>query len=452
MHRHNWRMYVGLSLRNPRKTGTPAPPRLGEFLVGMAARLAPFALLLTAACLAQNALQPRTVSWREAQDQFRANNLELLAGKVTIDEARADETTAFLRPNPNLTLGWDQLTPFHSDPYQPVAQSYLFWSLDYLHERQHKRELRLASAQKQTAITAQAQVDLERNLMFNLRDAFVRVMQAKAVASLAKENLDYYDKVLAINKDRFNAGAIARVDFDRLELQRVQYESDLATAQVNVRTAKIDLQALLRDKTPVDQFDVADKFDFQEPLTTIEELRAFARDNRPDLRQAALALEKARTDHQLAVANGSTDPTFGIDFAHQPKPLNSYMGFSINFPLRIFDKNQGEKLHTQLDIGRNERLRDAADVAVVHDVDSAYATLQGAIAILRPYRSKYLKQADNVRTTIAFSYEHGAASLLDFLDAQSQYRSTQLSYLNMIGACLSAANQVNFAVGSEVIR
>jgi cobalt-zinc-cadmium efflux system outer membrane protein len=420
VHRHNWRMYAGL--------------------------------LFASACLAQNAGAPRSISWSEAQNQFRANNLELLAGKVTIDEARSDEITAFLRPNPNMTLGWDQLTPFHSNPYQPVAESYVFWSFDYLHERQHKRELRLASAQKQTAITTQAQADLERNLLFNLRDAFVRVMQAKAVVGLAKENLDYYDKVLTINKDRFNAGAIAHVDFDRLELQRVQYESDLATAQVNVRTAKIDLQALLRDKTPVEQFDVTEKFDFQEPAATLEELRALARDNRPDLRQAALALEKAKTDHQLAVANGSTDPTFGIDFAHQPAPLYSYMGFSVNFPLRIFDRNQGEKLHTQLDINRNERLRDATDVAAIHDVDSAFATLQGTLAILRPYRTKYLKQADNVRATIAFSYEHGAASLLDFLDAQSQYRSTQLSYLNMIGACLSAANQVNFAVGSEVIR
>jgi cobalt-zinc-cadmium efflux system outer membrane protein len=409
-------------------------------------------LLFAAACLAQNPNAPRNLTWSEAQNQFRVNNLELLAGKVTIEEARADETTAFLRPNPTATVGWDQLTPFHNNPYEPVSQSYLFLSFDYLHERQHKRELRLASAKKQTAITAQAQVDLERNLMFGLRDAFVRVMQAKAVVALAKENLDYYDKVLAINKDRFDAGAIARVYLDRLELQRVQYESDLATARVNVRTAKIDLQALLHDKTPVDQFEILDKFDFQEPLTTIEELEAAARDNRPDLRQAVLALEKAKTDHELAVANGSTDPTFGIDFAHQPKPLYSYMGFSVNFPLKIFDRNQGEKLRTQLDIGRNVRLRDAAEVDAIHDVDSAWATLQGTLVLLRPYRSKYLKQADDVRGTIAFSYEHGAASLLDFLDAQSQYRSTQLSYLNMIGACLSAANQVNFAVGSEVIR
>jgi outer membrane protein, heavy metal efflux system len=420
MHRHHWRMCIGF--------------------------------LAVTACLAQTAIPTHALNWQEAQDKFRANNPALLAGQVTIGEAQADEVTAFLRPNPDLTLGWDQLTPFHKDPYRPLAQSYLFWSMDYLHEREHKRELRLASAKKATSMATFAQADLERNLLFNLRDAFVRVLLAKAVVGVAKENLDYYDKLLAINQDRFNAGAIAHVDFQRLELQRVQYESDLATSQVNLRTAKIDLQTLLRDRTPVDQFDVSEKFEFNEPALSLDELRATALNNRPDLKQARQSLEKAKTDHQLAVANGSSDPTFGVDFAHQPAPLYSYLGFSVNFPLRIFDKNQGEKTRTQLDVGRNERLRDAAELATTHDVDSAFATLEGTLVVLRPYRTKYLKEAEEVRSTISFSYEHGAASLLDFLDAQAEYRSTQLSYLNLIGACLSAANQVNFAVGSEVLR
>jgi outer membrane protein, heavy metal efflux system len=420
VHRQNWRVYCGF--------------------------------LLAAECLAQSVSPPRAITWREAQDRFRANNPTLAAGQVAVDEARAEETTAFLRPNPNLTLGWDQLTPFNTNPYRPVAQSYLFWSVDYLHEREHKRELRLASARGATGIAASEQSDMARNLLFNLRDAFVRVLLAKAVESVAKENLDYYDKSLAINRDRYGAGAIAHVDLQRLELQRIQFVSDLATAQVNLRTAKIDLEALLRDRTPVDDFDVTEKFEYAEPGVTLEELRSAALRNRPDLKGAEQSVDKARTDHQLAVANGASDPTFGFDLAHQPSPLNTYVGFSVNFPLRIFDKNQGEKARTSLDIGRTQKLRDAAEVAALHDVDSAYATLQNTLALLRPYRTEYLPQAESVRSTISFSYEHGAASLLDFLDAQKEYRSTQLSYANLVGAYLSAANQVNFAVGEEVIR
>jgi len=416
----------------------------------VAARLRP--LVAIATCLPQILFAQQALTWRQTQDKFRANNPTLLAGQVTIAESRADEITADLRPNPNLTLSWDQFTPFNGNPYRPVAQSYLFWGLDYLHEREHKRELRLASAEKGTAISISAQLDLERNLMFNLRDAFVRVLQAKAVRQVSQDNLDYYDKEITIGQDRLKAGDISQVDFQRLEIQRVQFESDLETAEVNLRTAKIDLLTLLKDPVPVDQFDVSEAFDFEEPVTTLGELRALAMNNRPDLKEAEHSLEKARTDHQLAIANGSADPTFSVDASHQPAPLNTYVGFSVSFPLRIFDRNQGDKLHTSLDIGRNVKLLDAAQLIALHDVDSAYATLESALKLLRPYKTKYLKEAQDIRSSVSFAYLHGAASLLDFLDAQKEYRNTQLSYLNLVGAYFSAANQLNFAVGHEVIR
>ncbi|MGH9583822.1 MAG: TolC family protein, partial [Bryobacteraceae bacterium] len=316
----------------------------------------------------------------------------------------------------------------------------------------HKRELRLASAEKATAISISAQADLERNLMFNLRDAFVRVMQAKAVRQVARENIDYYDKEIAISRNRLKAGDISQVDFQRVDLQRVQFESDLQMAEVNLRTAKIDLLALLRDPVPVDRFDISEPFDFEDSVPPLDKLRALAIDSRPDLQEAEQSVQKARTDHRLAIANGSTDPIFSVDVAHQPPPLDTYVGLSVSFPLRIFDRNQGEKLHTSLDIGRNEQLRDAAEVAALHDVDSAYATLESTLALLRPYKARYLKEAQDIRSTMSFAYLHGGASLLDFLDAQNAYRATELNYLNLVGAYLSAANQLNYAVGREVIR
>ncbi len=412
----------------------------------------PISLALAAAAFGQAPAPTTALTWQQTQERFRSNNQTLLAGQVTIDEARAQEISAFLRPNPDMTLGWDQLTPFTGNPYRPVSQSYLYWNFSYLHERQHKRELRLASAKGATSIAGSTQADLERNLMFNLRDAFVRVLQAKAIVALTKDSLDYYDKVLAINHDRFSAGSIARVDFQRLELQRLQYLSDLQTAEVNLRTAKIDLLQLLNDRTEVEQFDVTENFDYAEPSLSLDDLRTDALKNRPDFRAAQQTVEKAKTDYQLAVADGSTDPTFGFDASHQPTPLNTYVGFNVSIPLRIFDKNQGEKLRTSLDVGHARKLQDAAQMAALHDVDSAAATLESTLNLLRPYKQKYLTEADEIRSTIRYSYEHGAASLLDFLDAQNQYRATRLSYLNLVGAYFSAANQLNFAVGREVIR
>src|SRR5262249_54291504 len=323
-------------------------------------------------------------------------------------------------------------------------------TVTYLHERRNKRELRLESAKEATGIAVSRQADLERTLLFNLRTAFVQTLQQKAVLDLAKENLSYYDHLLGVNRDRFQAGAIAQVDLDRLELQRVQYESDLRTAEVNLRTAKIQLLALLNDRTPVEQFDVTGPFDFSSELASLEEVRQLAIEGRPDLRTATESVGRAKTDHRLAIANGSTDPTLGFDVGRNP-PIDQYIGFSVNIPLRIFDRNQGEKARTQIDIERNQRLLDATRAQVFSDVDSAYATVSSTVLLLQPYKDRYLKQAERVRDTISFSYEHGAASLLDFLNAQADYRSVQLNYLNLVASYLDAADQLNLAVGHEVI-
>jgi cobalt-zinc-cadmium efflux system outer membrane protein len=179
-------------------------------------------------------------------------------------------------------------------------------------------------------------------------------------------------------------------------------------------------------------------------------VRQAALEARPDLKAALQSLDKARTDHRLAVANGSTDPTLGFDVGRNP-PIDQYIGFSVNIPLRIFDRNQGEKQRTQLDIDRNQKLLDAARAQVFSDVDSAYAAVTSNVLLLKPYKERYLQQALSVRDTIAFSYEHGAASLLDFLNAQADYRSVQVNYLNLLASYLDAANQLNLAVGREVI-
>ena len=401
--------------------------------------------------LPRSAFAQKSFTWEEIRERFQAANPSLLAGRLGIDESRAQEVTAYLRPNPDLSMTLDQLAPFNGNPYRPLAFTLPLISFSYLHEREHKRELRLESARQETAVAESEQADLERNLLFALRNAFVQTLQAKAVLALANENLAYYDHVLAVNADRLKAGDIAQVDQDRLELQRVQFESDVRTAGVNLRTAKIDLLMLLNDRTPVEQFDVTGRFDFSDQQVTLAELRDTAQAARPDLRAAAQAVEKSQTDHKLAVANGSSDPTFSMDLGRNP-PIPAYVGFSANIPLRVFDRNQGEKARTEVDIRRNQRLREAAEARVFSDVDSAWASLNSSLAQLRPYRAKYLQLAGKVRETVAFSFQHGAASLLDFLNTQNDYRSVQLNYLNLVGAYLAAANQVNLAVGREVIQ
>jgi cobalt-zinc-cadmium efflux system outer membrane protein len=408
-------------------------------------------LALSAASAQQN-----TYTWLQIRDQFEGNNTTLLAGKLNVDELKAQEITAFLRPNPQFSFSVDgtQIAP-ENGHWKPFAGTFESPNFSYLHERRHKRELRLESAKEGTGVGSAQQDDLERTLLFSLRNAFVGVLQAKAVLQLARDNLDYYDKVLKISRDRFEAGDIARLDLDRLELQRVQYESDLQSAIVNLRTTKITLLALLDSRRPVDSFDVTGPYEFGEDVLPLEDYRKAALDTRPDLRAAVLSVKQSETNYKLAVANGSTDPTFGVWYTHNASDNNPFglntIGVSVSVPLRIFDRNQGEKLRTKIDIQRNDKLRQGVETQVFSDVDSAYAVLASNIELLKPYKAKYLEQAVRVRDTVFFSYRNGGAALLDFLNAQSEYRTVELAYVNLVASYLTAASQLNLAVGREVI-
>ena len=405
------------------------------------------------------AQQSPALTWDQVKAKFEAANPALRADALGVDEMKAAEITAFLRPNPTASFTMDQLYPFgsHYDPNvpgarnRPLSNALTTGSVSYLYEREHKRDLRLQSAKEGTQIAGLQHQDLERNLLFNLRAAFVDTLQAKAVLDLARADIEYYDKIIAISRDRLRAGDIAQIDLDRIELLRVQYEVEIQTAIVNLRTAKIQLLQLLNERTPVEQFDVAGPFDFSDDLKPLEDFRQIALDERPDLRAALESIQQAQTNRKLAQANGSADPTFAVDSGANP-PLDPYVGFNISIPVRIFDRNQGEKQRTQIDISRNQQLSAAVRAEVFSDVDSAYAEVESNIALLRPYKAQYKAQALRVRDTVTYSYEHGGASLMDFLNAQSDYRAVQLAYLQLIGSYLTAAGQLNLAVGREVIQ
>jgi cobalt-zinc-cadmium efflux system outer membrane protein len=429
-----------------------------------ATRLSLFVTLLLGvgapAALAQNpSPAPSTqtgFTWDQIKTKFEAANPSLKADALGVEEMKAQEITAYLRPNPQFTLSTDgtQIAPYQG-VWKPTTGTQVSPNFSYLHERDHKRELRLESAKEGTQIATSQHQDLERNLLFNLRSSFIQTMQAKATLNLTREELDYYDHIIDMSRERFKAGDLAQIDLDRIELQRVQYESDLQTAEVNLRTSKIQLLQLLNDRTPVDQFDVQGPFDFSDHLQPLDSFRQIALDTRPDLKAALESVQQADTIHKLAISNGSTDPTFGAWYTYNPSFNNPYahqtLGLSVSIPLRIFDRNQGEKQRTQLDIGRNQQLTDVTRAQVFSDVDSAYTLVNSTVTLLRPYKEKYLAQAVRVRETVTFSYQNGGASLMDFLNAQNDYRNVQLAYLQLVGSYLSAASQLNLAAGREVI-
>src|ERR1700688_588566 len=131
-------------------------------------------LVTVAAARAQTAF-----TWEQIKAKFEAANPTLQAARAGIDESRASEITAYLRPNPDFGFSTDgtQLSPYFG-VWQPFARTQVSPSLSYLHERQQKRELRRDQAKESTAVTESTYSDQERNLLFNLRSGFVQVLQS----------------------------------------------------------------------------------------------------------------------------------------------------------------------------------------------------------------------------------------------------------------------------------
>ena len=416
--------------------------------------LAVACVLLVASAIPSAVFAQQPLNWDQVRARFIASNPALKADADNVDEMKAEEITAYLRPNPqfNFAVDGNQVapkngvwTPFKGTTEQP--------NVSYLHERDHKRELRLESAQEGTRITQSQHEDLQRNMVFALRTAFVGTLQAKYILDLAKADLDYYDKIIDISRAMFKAGAIGQIDLDRIELLRVQYESEIENAIVNLRTAKIQLLQLLNDRTPVDQFDVTGPFDFTDNLPPLDTYHDAALAARPDLQAALQTIQQSDTNHKLAISNGSTDPTYAVWFTNNSSTNNpngpETIGASVNIPLRIFDRNQGEKKRTAIDIDRAQQASEATRAQVFSDVDTAYELVRSNIALLKPYKEKYNDQALRVRDTVTFAYEHGGASLMDFLNAQSDYRQVQLAYAQLLGSYLTAEGQLTLAVGTE---
>jgi len=409
------------------------------------------------ATVAQSTPVQSSLTWDQVKAKFEAANPVLKSDQLNVDEMKAEEITAYLRPNPQFTLNTDgtQIAP-KDNVWKPLSGTDISPNFSYLHERDHKRELRLQSAKEGTQISVSQHEDLERNLLYSLRSAFVQTLEAKAILQLAQADLEYYDKIIDINRARFKDGDIGQIDLDRIELLRVQYESEIENAIVNLRSQKIALLQLLDDRTPVDKFDVTGEFGFKDDLKPLDDFQQAAMDSRPDLRAAIQSIEQSKTNHKLAIANGSTDPTFGAWYTYNSSNNNLYaintLGLSVTIPLRVFDRNQGEKQRTLIDIDRNQQATEAARAQVFSDVDSAYEQVRSVITLLVPYRDKYRAQSTRVRDTVTYSYQHGGASLMDFLNAQSDYRTVQLAYLQLVGTYMTAVSQLNLAVGREEIQ
>jgi cobalt-zinc-cadmium efflux system outer membrane protein len=406
-------------------------------------------LLLGATAVGQN---PTLISLDQAIDLALAHNHAIKATRTLIFQNQAQEITANLRPNP--TFGADsQFIPifapqeFSTDNLDIVQQFDV--GIGYLFERGHKRQRRLQAARDQTAVTRAQVSDAERMLTFNVGQQFVSVLLAESTLQFAMQDLKGFQQTVDISETQFKAGYIAEGDYLKIKLQLLQFQTDVSSARLAKVQALVGLRAMLGyDAVPAD-FDVMGDLAYQPLKAKLEELQAQALRERPDFRAAELGITAAQSQILLAKANAKVDVNGTYDFTHVSGENTA--SIFVNFDLPIFNRNQGEIARTRYALTQAQEQQQSASDTVLSDVSSAYEAVKSNDEVVQLYASGYLKQAQDSRDISEYAYKRGAASLLDFLDAERSYRATQLGYRQALASYMNAMEQLKEALGTRTL-
>jgi len=411
------------------------------------ASAATFFLVIVGTCAGQNTTY---ISLDQAIDLALTHNHSLQATRTLILQNQAQEITANLRPNPTLSAD-SQFVPifnpqyFSEDNLDQVQQFDI--GIGYLFERGHKRPRRLQAARDQTDVTRAQVADAERALTFNVGQEFVSVLLAESTLQFALQDLQSFQQTVDISDAQLKAGYIGEGDYLKIKLQLLQFQTDVSSARLARVQALISLRELLGYNAVPANYDVIGDLAYQPLKGTMEDLQLKALDLRPDFRAAKFGITAAQSQTLLAKANAKVDVNGTADYTHVSG--ESTASFFVNFALPIFNRNQGEIARTGYALTQAQELQLSASDTVLSDVANAYEAVRSNDEVVQLYSSGYLKQAQDSRDISEYAYKRGAASLLDFLDAERSYRSIQLAYRQALGSYMTALEQLKEAVGTR---
>jgi cobalt-zinc-cadmium efflux system outer membrane protein len=404
-------------------------------------------------CVALSVAQPSyaqapaaPITMQQAVEQALAHNPALMSAQQNLLSMKGQEVEAGLRANPYFGVTGTDITLPSNNPGNPYSYSA---QVSRLFERGQKRRWRLDAARATTAQTEAQYHDQIRQTTLLVRQNYTNLVLAKAVLKLAQDNLSSFKHELQINHDRYTAGDIGKLDYERLDLQLAQFESDESSAENNLVQASDQLQTLMGVGQPSRGFDVSGDLVPPPLSTSLTDLEQKALAARPDYQAAQAAVHVADANVKLAYANGTTDPT--LEGEYDRSGVDNSAGFSINIPLRIFDRNQGNKDTTKYLAQASRFGQVAAQNQVYSDVDQAWIQYTTSKVLSDRYNGHYLDEAKDVLSIAQFAYEHGGIALLDYLSALQDDRTTSLNALNSYAQTWMAIHQLSFASATEVV-
>lgn len=411
-------------------------------------------LAVPATAAAQTPAAPAArVSMADAVRMALEHNHQLASQRLNVDISRADEITAALKPNPvfsSVNSSFPVFSPSQLTLDNAAHNQNYVESLSYLFERGGKREKRTLVARDTTDVVAKTAVDAERQLIFQTQQAFINVLLAKSTLDLAREDLKNFSDVVELNRQRMIAGDLAEAEFAKISLQKLQFEQDASSSEVALLQAKAALRLNVGFEAVADDFDVEGDLAYAKSPIALDDLKREALTTRPDLLAAQRTLKLMQDTQVLAYANRARNLTGEVEY-DRAGDFNA-LGFGVSIELPFHDRNQGNIAHSQSAVRQAIESEIQTRTSVLTDVVSAYAAFQTNEKLVALYQSGYLDQARQSLETTQYVFQRGSGSLLDLLDAERTYRATQLAFRQALAAYMTSAQQINFAVGKQVVQ
>ena len=394
-----------------------------------------------------------TLTENQAIALFYQRNLDLLSARYAIEQAMAQEIIAAAIPNPVLSVQVLQLSHNPGQNSNAIGCSQAiaganhncgpaeYYTFSQLIEMAGKRGLRMQS----TAIATQAAEsdfrDAVRIFTNMVRDAYYGLVQAQKNRWLAQEIVNFYHEVVKNNHLRLRAGDIAESDFLRIEIEAMRAQSDLDNADTAIEQAQAALAVTLNWPDKSMQFvaeELWPKIDDIGQNMSNEALLNKALALRPDLQADKLRAEQAEKNLEKARRLKFPDITFNAGYARDPgnTVLNTgFMGVSI--PLPLFYQYQGEEGQSAVNLNQTRLAAEQTELAIRSDVENALASWKSADNVMKRFENELLARAVKVRERIALAYQHGGVTVLDFIQAQTDYKAVMLDYFT------AATNRTN---------
>jgi cobalt-zinc-cadmium efflux system outer membrane protein len=406
---------------------------------------------------------PAQLRLPDALRLFREHGLDLILAEAAVETARGDTLLASAAPNPSFSGGVGR--SFACSNSAGADCSALAWSVGIsdgsavFDSISGKRGLRMHTANLALEVARKGEADARRTLEGLLRQAYLQAVSARQALSTQKEAQETLGRLAELIRARYQAGSISEVDVLKVETEKLTADQQVERSDRDLGVAKAQLAFMLGARGRVPVFEVDPELPgYLVPSVlqgaTVDSLLEVARKQRPDLAGAKINRDRAeasvRSSQRLRFPD--IEMSAGVSgqgsYSSAINPPTFSFGLTLTPP--IFNRYQGEVVKARADLTTQKADLAKTEAQVLNDVQTAFTQFKSAKSRVERAQRELLEHARRTRDLVQVQYQKGAASLLEYLDAQRMLISTQLDYQNDLADYWQAVVLIGQAVGTEV--